>query len=410
MSRWVFAWSLILLLSGCSDIRNVYYQFKVQSLLMTNQDINSDWIGQEDKVVITPRYSGEHMLLPVSINGHDGFELLLDIGNPFIFELVDSEKLAKIQLTELFSFDHLVNWQSSFSATAVAVDSVQLGPVTTSDLKALKIDGVGRWNLFDSRELRFDGVIGVHWLKQFGFKVEPDKGRFTLVKSASQLSKQDFSKLAFEQSQFGMTINAQLKQTELNDVDVQLGWSTGALSGELMLFTANSIDVETPEDTLASFPAGSFFAGEVGRLNSLILGGFELKRPLAWVFREQVSVGANGFLSAKAINRFDVIYDFGQSEIWLKPNPRFALPSVFDQSGIVVNKLNNAGFIVYRIEEDSPAAQLPIKQGDIITHINGVDAQQIKLQDYESIMFYQRSASITINNNQTYTLVLKPRI
>jgi predicted aspartyl protease len=132
----------------------------------------------------------------------------------------------------------------------------------------------------------------------------------------------------------------------------------------------------------------------IGRLENLRLGRFELVRPIVDFSQDQNGALAradiDGVIGGEIFRRFKVIFDYSRQQIILEPNSSFSEPFEASMSGI---RLWAEGsdfriFIVHRIMENSPAAELGLREGDQIVSIEGQNAISFTLDQLKE-MFRQ---------------------
>jgi C-terminal processing protease CtpA/Prc len=82
-------------------------------------------------------------------------------------------------------------------------------------------------------------------------------------------------------------------------------------------------------------------------------------------------------MGADLLSRFRVVFDYGHSQMFLEKNRVFDEPFEHDMSGIRF-VMEGAGFDVlkvFSIFEGSPAAAAGIREGDVVTAIDGREAR-----------------------------------
>jgi hypothetical protein len=136
--------------------------------------------------------------------------------------------------------------------------------------------------------------------------------------------------------------------------------------------------------------------GEIARLEALEIGNFTLLNPPA-CFPDTMSIrhalglnNRNGNLGADVLQRFNVVFDYGNSRMLLRPNHRYKKPFHYNLSGLELNSpipgLNF--YTVALVIPNSPAERAGLEAGDAIVSINGVKCIDKSLG--EILEFFQK--------------------
>lgn len=131
--------------------------------------------------------------------------------------------------------------------------------------------------------------------------------------------------------------------------------------------------------------AGGRSVGRLGRVASLQIGSFVISNPITLFSEDTGGAFADrtlaGNIGAQIASRFRTFLDYSRRRIILEPSTTFAEP--FDRafSGIALRaeEPNYRTFRVREVLEESPAAEAGIEEGDVITSIDGVVAENLTL-------------------------------
>lgn len=85
-----------------------------------------------------------------------------------------------------------------------------------------------------------------------------------------------------------------------------------------------------------------------------------------------------GILGAEIINRFQIVLDYDNNTMYLKPNKSIDRPFKYNYSGFTYIKKDNR-FIVEDVIENSPVAKLGIVKGDELLSINDYDGKDMRI-------------------------------
>ena len=111
----------------------------------------------------------------------------------------------------------------------------------------------------------------------------------------------------------------------------------------------------------------------VARLGALRLGRFTLPNIVAGYSRDLRRGGDAGTMGGEVLRRFRVIFDYARRRLILEPNQHLDEPFRYDSSGLflVTEAQNSAALKILRVGPDTPAAEAGLREGDVITAIDG---------------------------------------
>src|SRR5207245_627633 len=98
----------------------------------------------------------------------------------------------------------------------------------------------------------------------------------------------------------------------------------------------------------------------------------------------------SGVIGGELLRRFKVIFDYAHKQMILEPNASFADRFEYDMSGI---RLRAEGddfktLRVRRVVENSPATEAGVREGDVISAVDGKPAAELTLSQINQ-MFKQ---------------------
>jgi aspartyl protease/PDZ domain-containing protein len=162
--------------------------------------------------------------------------------------------------------------------------------------------------------------------------------------------------------------------------------------------------------------AGGTTAGRIGRVASLQIGSFTISDPLTLFSEDKAGSFANpalaGNIGGQIASRFRLFLDYGRKRLILEPSPTFAEP--FDRafSGIAVRAEgpDYHTFRVHEVLEQSSATDAGIREGDVITAIDGKPADALTLSTINEMLETPVAYVLTIRRaQQILTVTLTPR-
>jgi hypothetical protein len=202
---------------------------------------------------------------------------------------------------------------------------------------------------FDAGELRF--LKRTH--KELGKEISFESDDTDIPKIKLHLDKFLKAKFILDTTDIGTT-SGQLGETLVHKiVDSELGYSF------------------KERDFLFHSPGGVI---DQVRCNSLSIQGHVVKKP---IFFEVDKINK---LSLYFLSRFVVTFDFPANKLYLKPGKNFDKPDLYDLSGLYI-RTNSGCVLAQAIDKDSVADKAGMKEGDILTRLDGQDIAKIELFD-----------------------------
>ena len=162
--------------------------------------------------------------------------------------------------------------------------------------------------------------------------------------------------------------------------------------------------------------------GFLSRINVVELGKYKIENVLASFpdnTREQIVTGVarDGNLGIGLLKKFDVIFDYPDSIMYLKPGLHYKEPYEHDMSGLEYYATGNGyqHVVISRVEPGSAADLIGMEKGDEIISINFTAVSKMKLEEIDELFKSKddRSILLEVFHNNKYDqiiLTLKRRI
>lgn len=131
--------------------------------------------------------------------------------------------------------------------------------------------------------------------------------------------------------------------------------------------------------------------GFISRVSEVDIGRFKIKDVITSFpddTRLQIkpSVPRDGNLGIGILKKFQVIFDYPDNTLYLKPGPLFKEPFEHDMSGLEYYSAGNfSHVIISRVEPGSPGDQIGLERGDEITAINFKPVEKMTLEEIDAI-------------------------
>jgi hypothetical protein len=282
------------------------------------------------------------------------------------------------------------------------------------------------------------GIIGYNLLKDFLIKINygskkitfynPNKNNFNGCSKCTEFN------LEFYKLKPYINVGIKINKNSTKVSEVKLLIDSGG-SDAMWLFENTHPDIKSPtnyfNDYLGEGLSGAV-KGKRSKIEALILGNYELKKPTV-SFPDSISIvhalqfkERNGSLGGDVLKRFTVYFDYKKSKLYLKKNSAFKNPFRYNMSGIelayngklLVKENNNVfnvrskstsensiiaevnykysfkpSYIIHRVNGGSPAFEAGILPGDILIKINGKYSYDLKLEEIVG-KFYQKEGTL----------------
>jgi hypothetical protein len=136
--------------------------------------------------------------------------------------------------------------------------------------------------------------------------------------------------------------------------------------------------LQPPQKTIQAVLGAGLMVREskqpVGRLPKIQFGRFTIQSPVAIFFQDKQGVLASpefdGVIGAEILRRFNVIFDYSRQQMILEPNRYFSETYEHDMAGMLL-VVEGKNFRVKQVMENSPANAAGLREGDLITAVNG---------------------------------------
>ncbi|HEV2105798.1 MAG TPA: aspartyl protease family protein, partial [Candidatus Eisenbacteria bacterium] len=138
--------------------------------------------------------------------------------------------------------------------------------------------------------------------------------------------------------------------------------------------------------------AGGETKGDVGRLDSLRIGGVVIARPTAIFSRDTAGVFAgtrqDAIVGGELLRRFTVILDCAHGRMILEPNAGTGAPFDYDMSGLflVSPGPDFRRVVIQSVAQGTPGAGAGLEKGDEIVRVNGREAARMTLDDVRAAL------------------------
>ncbi len=341
------------------------------------------FMEEDVRKVRLPFYSSNSLIiLPVSINGSEAINFLVDTGvrSNILFSKTLGDALG-LEYTRRLSIAG-ADGSTVIMAQVSPVNTLDMGPIT-GKLQSLLVLEEDFFELESVIGVPVYGIIGYEFFKFNPVKINYDGGYLEFYREGALKWKPPlYRKFDLMIDDNKAYINAKIDQKNGPKLDAKLLIDTGANHG-LLLNQETTDEIKMPmvfiESQLGQSLGGVLY-GFIGRVNSLNLNGMIMKEVLTSypdknTFSDLiVATGRHGSLGSEVLGRTRLILDYPRKRAMIRKGDNFYAPFEFDMSGLILKKvpIDENRFYVSEVREGSPAYRTGILPFDEILSINRV--------------------------------------
>lgn len=351
------------------------------------------------------------IVIPISINGSDTLNMILDTGvkNTLITSLQSNEEIS-------------LNYSRTLRIGGLGEgESIEALASYGNTIKMDRAIGRGQEVLVLVEDIFFlsallgtnvHGLIGHSVFKDFIVEIDYDKKRIKLHNQ--ERFKRDYLKRKKSRKWTALPLtfrdekpylDLEITESDGSKSTVNLLIDSGASHTMALYYSANE-ELDLPEQRIRSF-LGSGLSGEIhgylGKLDELKIGEYILNEPIAsypdeeGIKRALVYSARDGSIGADVLRRFKLFFNYSDSTLLLQPNKFFKDKFTYNMSGLDIGAPypNIPLYEITQVREGSIADISGLQKGDIISELNGKRA--IKYSINEVISIFQGKSGGKIN-------------
>jgi Aspartyl protease/PDZ domain len=334
-----------------------------------------------------------YVLIKARVNGSEPLTFLLDSGGGS--GLVLYYKAAQALKLEIVGKGKGGGaGEGTFETASIKGASLSLSGVTMND-QTFVVFPPEKTGITGGRAV--DGVIGCALFKRYVVEIDYQSRVVSLFEPAlyqyagrgESIPLNILSNLPFVRMQIPLAGRKPLEDKFIVDT----GAGRFAIILNAPVVASNNL-LAVPPKTITE-PGASGVGGEikltVGRWPSLQLGHFTLTNPVVHFAQDRKGAFASsefgGVIGGELLSRFKVIFDYAHQRMILEPNGHFADGFDIDMSGIRIRAegADLKQLRIIRLVENSPAIEAGLREGDLISAIDGRAAAELSLKEISKI-------------------------
>lgn len=334
--------------------------------------------------------------------------LLLDTGadNLYIDSLYYASAGFKHNNIRLFSLSGVGNTAQNIIVIDDTIGfSISSQNFTTSNVAVVNLKPAGGDYL--------DGLLGTSYFMQNVLKIDFDNGYIKTYNSLDSLNLSGYTRVPMGTHDYGFTIPLSIKINDTlcisGDFSVDVG-SPGTIinSNVVQHYHLNQAITHKARYYLKYSGVGTDSDGyDFIPDTMLIAGKFALSHPTVSYSIDTAGMLANdaymGLLGGNVLSRFDLVFDFIDTALYLRPNSSYNHPFIYDQLGFTFTDryATLGGWVVASITFDSQAEKHGLQIDDLIVAVNGTPVQQIPYLEQDAYFERQKHLNLSVQRADT---------
>lgn len=342
------------------------------------------------------KFINNHIIIPFSVNGSDSLMFILDtgVGGVLITELQDNRVLTlnyarKILLKGLGkgkSIEALASTQNTFRMPDIIGENIDV---------LVAFDDIFDFSIRSGMVI--NGLIGGTFFKDFIVEIDYPNSVLKIWNPKyfrhSRLKKYKLYDLELPDDKCFVKLNVTSgDKTSPMKFLIDSGLSTpfwiDTRSGNTISPSANSIY------NYLGYGLNGDIYGQVSRIPTIRIGDFNFKNIIA-AFPDTIYIGdaenldnRQGSIGSEILRRFNVLLNYPDKKIGLRPNSNYKNPFFLDMSGIELGSIMPGfpGYKILTVRSNSPADKAGLRVGDQIVSIDDKLAFTMKMNDLMGIL------------------------
>jgi hypothetical protein len=333
------------------------------------------------------------IILPVQINGSDSLRFIFDTG-------LDNSIICELDTDEVLDLKHAREVQIRGAGLADPVDAIQSSGniLRVGDLVIDHQDYLILTNnilqLTRKMGTKINGMLNAQAFSAHIIEIDYERQQLIIYQPGyfrEHKSLDGYATLQMEIMDGSPLVNATISPDKDTSYPVKLMLDTGA--GNALILKAGTLPGNTlpaaSRDCYLGCGINGNIRGRVGRMWGVDLGPFHLQDVLVsypdpQAFTPEVTFsGHDGSLGSEFLRRFNMILNFPDKKIYIRPNSAFEEGFHYNMSGleILATVPDEHRYIIGRVRAGSDAESAGIRTGDEILSINGIPCSGLSLDE-----------------------------
>ena len=361
--------------------------------------------GNQKKVTIPYKFYRNLIIIPVMLNGKGPFNFVLDTGVG-VFTITDPaiKDLLKLKLGKEIIIKGLGELDG-VKAAMVGGISVSMHGIESLPMTAV-IFHEDPFLLSTYLGIKVTGIVGYEFFSSFVVKINYIEKVLSIYDVAHFSPGKKYQALPIEIRSNKPFIKGSCLLESMEEIPLDLLIDTGAgFPLSLQRFSDSRLVVpEKRLETTLGLGLNGIVHGNLARTNSLTIGNYTFNQVVTsfpdfdnWGSKSESSK-RNGSIGNFLLKRFNIIFDYNGSKMYIKPNSRINDSFDYDRVGIEVvgGGANYNRFIIFQVKPNSPAAEADIKPDDELVEINFQPVKNMELGNIDKILSDPKTKNIML--------------
>ncbi|MDJ1466208.1 aspartyl protease family protein [Cytophagaceae bacterium DM2B3-1] len=361
------------------------------------QDVGFFFAEKRKCIVIPFKWHSNLIVIPVRINTSDTLNFILDTGISMNL-LTDPEVAKKLNLRFVRKVNVTGAGQGSSLEAYVAINNQIYLPgikAIGQNVVALSDDLL---QLSSYVGIPIHGIFGFELFRHFVVKIDFRSRTLRLYQPEKYNYRGRGERIPIVIEDTKPYVYASAIYADNREIPIKVILDTGA-GHALSLDLGTSEHIQLPDKIIrAQLGRGlnGIINGSLGRLEKVKIGNYELEQVItsfpdtnSLAMEMAKHLNRQGNIGCEFLKRFDVVFNYPQNYIILKPNKKsFKERFERDMSGLDVRATGSSfqKFVLEYIHPDSPADKAGLKKGDEIISLNSHMASDLHLSDVLKIL------------------------
>jgi hypothetical protein len=334
-------------------------------------------IEEGEKLELPFEYQQDFILVEMSLHGKIPMKFIFDTGaeNTVIFDQM---------YLDIFSVEYdmkipIIGSNLSTQSYAFVARDIpfEINRKLRTQLDVLVLENYGG-QLKELLGTQVNGILGSSFFRHFIVEIDYRRKKIILSKDREDLRRKvlDYESLPLQIINAKPYVLASISMAEITEKELLLLIDTGA-GIHLLVHSNTDPSLRLPDQVLPGYLGvgiGGLISGYIGRSNSFELGENTYIDMLVnfqnidSALLDQERIIRNGIIGNPFLNRYCIIIDYSNEQLYLKARKKHLRPFKFDRSGLTLiasgPELNQ--YYIQSVRENSPAEAAGAQPGDRI--------------------------------------------
>lgn len=334
---------------------------------------------------------GSFVVIKMSVNGSGRLRFILDTGvrNTIITEL-HAEDSVDLEYTRMRELQGLGSG-NVMNAYVSDGNTFQLNRKFKISNRSVFVLTDDVFNLSRQTGSKINGIVGADFFANHVVAIDYSRRRLKFYDPATFVAPDDFGVMPMTLEGQKMYLHLSVLETDEAHRTIKMLIDTGAeLTAWFQTLTNDAVRI--PKKSIKG-RIGEGLSGEVtgiyARVPQICIANYCVRNPVV-VFPDPQSITGiirdtdrDGTIGGQLLRRFNVIIDTHHRKFYFKPNAYFNKEFKYNVAGIEIVQANYVipQFEVIHVWDESPAARAGLRDGDMITAIDGQNVFNMSLSE-----------------------------